>query len=121
VKSRAAPGCNPRAPSFGWRHVKRRAAYVALLLTADVALLGVFTLLIEIMRIGPWFAPAVGEALDTLLPNATVPSLGFPLAVVFSLAMLGAYGALDPREAIVRRLVAAGLAVTLPAWPALWK
>jgi lipopolysaccharide/colanic/teichoic acid biosynthesis glycosyltransferase len=84
-------------------------------------LLAVYSLLIQAIRIGPWFPPAVGEALDQLLPHGTLLSVKFPLAVMFALMLLGAYGAIDAGRATALRAVAAALAVTLPAWSTLWE
>jgi exopolysaccharide production protein ExoY len=101
--------------------VARRVARFALLLSADLVLLTVFSLVVQAMLIWPWFPPAFGAALDQLLPHPTMLGPKFPLAVIFSLTMLGAYGAIDARQAIARRALAASLVVTLPAWTALWE
>jgi lipopolysaccharide/colanic/teichoic acid biosynthesis glycosyltransferase len=99
----------------------RRVARIGLLLSSDLLLLAIFSLLIQAMRIGPWFPPSFGEALDQVLPHSTVLGPKFALAVIFSLAMLGAYTAVDRRHAFTRRTMAAALAVTLPSWGGLWE
>lgn len=117
-KSRASAA---PAPWLGGRHLGRRVARVALLLSADLALLAVFSRVVQTMRMGSWFPPAFGEGLDQLLPSGTMLGLQFPLVVIFALTMLGAYGAADRRRAVAHRIMAAILAVTLPAWTALWE
>lgn len=108
-------------PWMGSRHLARRNARIALLLAVDLALLAMFSLLVHAMRIGPWFSPAFGEALDQLLPHSTMLGLEFPLAVIFSLTLLRAYAVIDRHQAIARRTLAAALVVTLPAWTVLWE
>jgi exopolysaccharide production protein ExoY len=109
------------APWLGGRHLGRRVARVALLLSADLALLAVFSLVVQTMRLGLWFPPAFEEVLRHLLPSDTMLGLQFPLVVIFSLTMLGAYSAVGRRRAVAHRIGAAVVAVTLPAWTALWE
>jgi lipopolysaccharide/colanic/teichoic acid biosynthesis glycosyltransferase len=121
LKPPKRPASAASAPWLGGRHLGRRVARVALLLSADLALHAVFSLVVQTIRTEPWFPPAFVEALDQLLPSDRMLGPQIPLVVIFSLTMLGAYGAVDPRRAVARRIMAAMLAVTLPAWPALWE
>lgn len=107
-------------PWIGGRHLARRGARVALLLLADTLLVFGFARIIQAVRYGPWFPPSVGEALDQLFPIGTVLGPEFPLAVLLCLTLLGAYGPTGSEGAAGRRSAAAALAVTLPAWSALW-
>jgi exopolysaccharide production protein ExoY len=108
-------------PWLGGRHVARRVARLTLQLSADLLIIAAFVLLVETLRFGSWTPPGYGVALDQLLPRGTMMGPSFPLAVLLSLAVLGAYGVTDPYQQIVRRTVAAALVVNLPAWAALWE
>ncbi|MGH7515382.1 MAG: sugar transferase [Gemmatimonadales bacterium] len=106
---------------MGGRHLARRLARTGLLLFADLVLLSLFSTLVQAIRVSPWFPPSVGEILDQLLPHGAVQSARFPLAVIFCLGLLGAYGVVDVRRAMMLRTVAAALMMTLPSWTKLWE
>ncbi|MEO6056685.1 MAG: hypothetical protein ABIQ49_07590, partial [Gemmatimonadales bacterium] len=108
------------APWVGGRHLARRGARLALLLWTDLACLAAFTLAVQATGRGSWVPPAFGEALEALAPLGTPPGVHLALAAIFVLTLLGAYGAVDRRQAVARRTVAAALVVTLPGWEVLW-
>ena len=107
-------------PWMGGRHLARRGARLALLLMADLVLLSLFSLLVQLMSISPWSPTGFREALE-VLPPGMIMGLSFPFAVILALAMLGAYTATGAPAAIARRIVTAVLVVTLPAWASLWE
>jgi exopolysaccharide production protein ExoY len=106
---------------MGRRHLVRRVARIALLLSADLALLACFSLLVQVARATPWLPAPFEQAIDEVLPRDLVPGAQFPLAVIFVLLLLGAYGAVDRHRAIARRMLAAALTVSLPAWTSRWE
>ena len=108
-------------PWLGGRHVARRLARLAFLLSADLVAVAAFSLLLEASRFAFWTPPGYGLAVDQLLPSGSILARGFPVVVMLTLAALGGYAVTDPVHAITRRTLAAVLVVNLPAWAALWQ
>ena len=126
LTARMRPPKEPRYPTaripwLGGRHLARRLARLGLQVCTDAVLLVFFSILVEAIRIGPWFPPAVGEVLDQLLPTGTHLITRFPLTVIFCLVLVGSYGAIETRRAMQLRAIVAALTMTLPVWTKLWE
>jgi lipopolysaccharide/colanic/teichoic acid biosynthesis glycosyltransferase len=108
-------------PWLGGRHVARRFARLAFLLSADLAAVAVYGVVVEATRMAFWTPPGYALAVDQLLPSGSILAQGFPVVVALTLIALGGYTVAEPVHAIARRTLAAVLVVNLSAWAAIWE
>jgi exopolysaccharide production protein ExoY len=105
----------------GGRHLALGGTRAGLLFLCDVIVMWELAGVLKALRTGPWLSPGAAETLDLLVPYGHLLQAAFPLNVVFCLALLGTYGGVGAGRTKGRRITAGALAVTLPAWAALWQ
>ncbi|HVE80291.1 MAG TPA: exopolysaccharide biosynthesis polyprenyl glycosylphosphotransferase [Gemmatimonadaceae bacterium] len=100
-------------------HVKRTALRAGTLIAADVAVVAMLQLLLNLVR-GGALGAGVAAAVARAVPPATTPSFQLVLAVVVGLAICGNYRRGDHRRDTHSIVYGSFLGVGLVAWSQIW-
>jgi exopolysaccharide production protein ExoY len=119
-RRRSAPHSEVPTLWTGGRHLALGGTRRGLLFICDVIVAWELAGLLKALRTGPWLSPGAAETLDLLAPYGPLLGVAFPLNLILCLALFGAYGG-EAGRTKGRRIAAGALAVTLPAWAALWQ